>query len=163
MNFRLKKYREDHEGALKRGSGGWNLSSTWDVTWHDEQIVPEFLSKMLPFQKVNRFPGMQVLTRKTQLARGLTRMAAIFGAPEYDFFPRTWAMPIDLLDFRSHWFHNNKDTKGNRRNQTYASAGPDSKEAKRPVTYVVKPEDMSNSRGMFLSRNLDQILAVALH
>lgn len=116
LNFRLKKCREDHEGAVKLGSGGWKLSNSWDVTWHDEPISAEFLSKMLPYQKVNRFPGMQVLTRKTHLARGLARMAELFGDAEYDFFPRTWAMPIDLLDFRSHWFHNNKDSAGRRTN-----------------------------------------------
>lgn len=71
LNFRLKKFREDNDGALCYGTGGWKLSPAWDVTWHDKDIDTGFLMKMLPYQKVNRYPGIQVLTRKNNLAVGL--------------------------------------------------------------------------------------------
>lgn len=74
---------------------------------------------------------------------------------EFGFWPRTWAMPTDLLDFRSHWFHNNKSA---------MKGEPAPGEClKRPVTYIVKPEDMSNGRGVFISRELDSILKIALN
>lgn len=44
-----------------------------------------------------------------------------------------------------------------------AMTGSDKKKTKRKlVTYVVKPDNMSNGRGIFLSRNIDDMLRVTL-
>lgn len=95
---------------------------------------------MLSHQKVNRYPGIQVISRKTNLALGLARLAAIF-PEEFGFTPRTWALPNDLLEFRLHF---SRSAVGSLK------------------TYVVKPEEMSNARGVFLSQNLEHILSIAL-
>ena len=45
-------------------------------------------------QKTNHFPGMFVLSRKSNLARNLTKMKKAF--PEYyNFFPKTWLLPAE--------------------------------------------------------------------
>jgi hypothetical protein len=53
LNFRLKEFDEDHEGAIVHDQGGQKLSTDWDVTWHDLAVTADFLSKMQPYQKVN--------------------------------------------------------------------------------------------------------------
>ena len=44
--FRLREYKEDHEGAIVKGQGGQKLSEEWDVTWHNCGITPDFFSKL---------------------------------------------------------------------------------------------------------------------
>jgi len=45
---------------------------------------------------------------------------------EYDFYPKTWVLPNDLLDLRSHWFQHNRGKAGFK-----------------PATYIIKPDSMS--------------------
>ena len=78
LGFRLKECEEDHEGAIVNDQGGQKLSHDWDITWHDLGITADFLSKMQPYQKVNQFPGMYVVTRKNYLARNLMKMQRAF-------------------------------------------------------------------------------------
>ena len=63
----------------------------WDVLWIDTSVSVERVMRLQPFQKINHFPGMYQICRKTDLARSLMRMAQYF--PEYRFFPRTWILP----------------------------------------------------------------------
>ena len=99
LGFRVKEYEEDHEGAIVNEQGGQKLSNDWDVTWHDLGITADFLSKMQPYQKVNQYPGMYVVTRKNYLARNLVKMQRAF-PEDYKFFPRTWLIPQEASDFR---------------------------------------------------------------
>jgi tubulin polyglutamylase TTLL6/13 len=71
------------------------------------------------------YPGIYVITRKNYLARNLMRMHKAF-PDEYDFFPKTWVLPNDMLDLRQDWIHNNSNAKNSRK-----------------VTYIVKPDSMS--------------------
>lgn len=54
---------------------------------------------MLPYQKINHFPGMISLTRKNFLAKNLNRMRKAH-PQDYSFYPRTWALPSDYVDFK---------------------------------------------------------------
>ena len=49
LNYRLKEYDEDHEGAVVNGEGNQKLSTDWDFSWHDLGITADYLSKMLPY------------------------------------------------------------------------------------------------------------------
>ena len=49
LDYRLKEYEEDHEGAVINVEGNQKLSADWDVSWHDLGITADFLSKMLPY------------------------------------------------------------------------------------------------------------------
>ena len=71
---RLRYWEEDHEGAVWRGEGGKRLNPEWDFSWHDLTITADYLSKMLPYQRVNQYPGIYVITRKNYLARNLMKM-----------------------------------------------------------------------------------------
>jgi len=46
LDYRLKMYDEDHDGAYINGEGNQKLSGDWDVSWHDLGITADFLSKM---------------------------------------------------------------------------------------------------------------------
>jgi tubulin polyglutamylase TTLL6/13 len=76
------------------------LSPIWDVSIHDGGVTADFLTKMLPYQKINHYPGMYVVTRKNHLARNLMRMKKAF-PEEYNFFPQTWLLPQDAGEFRA--------------------------------------------------------------
>jgi tubulin polyglutamylase TTLL6/13 len=86
LGFRLKEQEEDQDGRVIRGEGGQKLSPTWDICWHDAGVTADYFSKMLPYQKINHYPGMYVVTRKNHLARNLMRMKKAF-PQEYNFFP----------------------------------------------------------------------------
>ena len=47
--FRMKEYKEDHDGAIVKGEGGKPLAEEWDVTWHNTGITPDFFSKLQPY------------------------------------------------------------------------------------------------------------------
>ena len=82
------------------------------------------------YQKINHFPGMYVLSRKNQLGRNLMKMKKKF--PEkFKFFPHTWLLPSESNEFKSQ-FHKN-------------------------ITYIVKPEASSQGRGIFLTKNIEDV------
>ena len=86
---------------------GWRVSknenplSEFDVFWQDLGIDSERLSSLKLYQKVNHFPAMYQITRKTFLARNLKRLQKLFPL-EYDFFPRTWVLPNEMNDLRTY-------------------------------------------------------------
>ena len=60
---------------------------------------------------------------------------------EYDFFPNTWVLPGDNIDFRNQF---SKQTEGKK---------------ERRQTYIVKPDGLSQGKGIFLSRKIEHILS----
>ena len=137
LHWKLKNYREDENGAVRRNNDDTKLSPTFDLTWHDLPITADFFSKLLPYQKVNMYPGMSCISKKHNLAQNLNRLQKHFG-PAFDFFPRTWVLPIETLDLRTH-FTNNQGNK---------------------VCYIVKPDSLCQGKGIFLSRSVEYILEV---
>lgn len=105
----------------------------WDIFWTDNAVQPETLAKMQPFQKINHFPGMYSLARKNHLGRHLMRMKKAF-PKAYKFFPQTYLLPAEYGEFKAQF------VKG-----------------KKPVTYIIKPEASCQGRGIFLTRNGDEV------
>ena len=138
LGYKLREYPEDHDGAIRKGEHNQKLVKEWDVTWHDLSITPDFLAKLNPYQKVNHYPGMYAITRKNHLARNLMRMKRAF-QEEFNFFPATWVLPGDNIDFMNQF---NKPT--------------DDKKQKRQ-TYIVKPDGLSQGKGIFLTNDLSEI------
>ena len=83
--------------------------------------------------RLNHFPGMHSICRKTGLARNLSRMQAVF-PKEYYFFPKTWVLPCDFSDFKSQ-FDKRKGAK----------------------TFIVKPDNSCQGNGIFLTRSWESI------
>lgn len=68
------------------------------------------------------------------------RMKRAFPA-EYDFFPATWVLPGDNIDFRNQF-----------------GVVKDGLVSKKGQTYIVKPDGLSQGKGIFLSRRVEKIL-----
>lgn len=58
FKMKLVTKKEDDKGAVRKGQGGLQLSSKYDLTWHDLPVTTEFFSKLLPYQKVNMYCGI---------------------------------------------------------------------------------------------------------
>ena len=107
-------------------------NSEWDLMWADTGVNTELVSRMRLYQKINHFPTMWCLARKNNLAKNLMRMRKIFPR-DFNFFPPTWTLPAEGADFR-----------------TQISQS-------RSKTYIVKPEAMSQGKGIYLIRSPDEI------
>lgn len=112
-----------------------SASADFDVLWCDTAIQADRFVKLKPYQKMNHFVGMNSITRKNNLGRNLLRMRKQF-PKEYRFFPDTWILPTDLSDFKNQ-FHNGKSNK----------------------TFIIKPENGCQGRGIFLIRDIEKVPA----
>lgn len=103
-----------------------------DIYWQDNALTPDQLSQFKSHQRVNHFPGIYIISRKDHLGKNLKSMRQIF--PEsYNFFPPTWILPKDLPDLKLQF------------------------NEKRAKTFICKPEALSQGKGIFLTRNLEEI------
>ncbi|GLD91811.1 hypothetical protein PINS_up000344 [Pythium insidiosum] len=130
----VRKIARDRGWALVSDEEDRAALAACNVHWID---VPDFQGTfrlLQPFAKVNHFPGMTHLARKSKLARNFERMKKLF-PEDYDFCPRTWILPFDLYDFQQQF---NADGVSQR-------------------TFIVKPDHSCQGRGVFLTRNLHQI------
>jgi tubulin polyglutamylase TTLL6/13 len=108
--------------------------SDWDIAWYDgPPNITTLLKSMTPWQRVNHFPGIYNLARKNMLGRHLMRMQRRL-PNEYNFFPTSYMLPHDYKDF---WEETN--------NQKHAR------------TFIVKPEDSCQGKGIYLTRTPNDI------
>lgn len=135
MNVSMTQYEVVRK--VGRKVFNWKLSTDpesdeWDIFWTDSAVQPERLARMKPYQKINHLPGMYELSMKNHLARNLNKLRKIH--PEaYDFFPRTWLIPAELGDFRNQF-------------------------GKKPAkTFILKPEASCQGRGIFLTKDINDI------
>jgi len=98
---------------------------------------------------VNQFPGIYVVCRKNHLARNLMKMQRQFPR-DYDFFPQTWLLPSELTEFRNQFAP--VQTKSNAKNGKVVQSKPKRR------TYICKPEGLSQGKGIFLTRSLDELI-----
>uniref|UniRef100_A0A1B6BYI8 Tubulin--tyrosine ligase-like protein 9 n=1 Tax=Clastoptera arizonana TaxID=38151 RepID=A0A1B6BYI8_9HEMI len=103
----------------------------WNVYWTDCLISTERVKEMRGFQRINHFPGMTEICRKDLLARNLNRMLKYF-PKEYNFFPKTWCLPVDFGEAL------NYSRKKNR-------------------TYILKPDIGCRGKGIFLTKSLKDL------
>ncbi|KAG7396618.1 Tubulin polyglutamylase ttll7 [Phytophthora boehmeriae] len=140
VNVTLCRYEVVRRVARNRG---WKLvtdenpdakPTPCNLHWIDVPDIVQTFKTLLPYQKVNHFPGMSNLACKSKLARNLERMKKLFPS-EFAFVPRTWILPFDQYEFQ----------------QNFNSEG----ESQR--TFIIKPDHMCQGRGVFLTRKLSQV------
>jgi tubulin polyglutamylase TTLL6/13 len=106
--------------------------SNSDIIWQDNAITPDQLSELSSTQRINHFPGMFIIARKDFLGKNLKSMRSIF-PKTFNFFPPTWILPRDFPDLKSQF------------------------NEKRAKTFICKPEALSQGKGIFLTRSLEEI------
>jgi len=104
----------------------------FDVIWHNTGMKTNQIKKLKSYQKYNHFPGMYQLANKRNLGRNLMRMFKLH-SEEFKFFPKTWVLPNDYSDFVKH----------NKQNENQY--------------YIIKPEWLSQGKGIYLTKHKEQI------
>ena len=72
----------------------------FDIFWMDgagSRHLERF-QQLKSHQRINHFPGMNILCRKNELGKLLNFMHRRF-PKEFDFYPKTWLMPHDIRVF----------------------------------------------------------------
>ena len=75
---------------------------------------------------------MYQIARKNYLARNLIKMQKQFPS-EFQFFPKTWLLPYQIEELKTFSNHNSN------------------------ANFIVKPEAMSQGKGIFITKRFDQI------
>ena len=111
----------------------------WNVLWTGSHLKSYVFQGLSKHQRVNQFPRSAEITRKDTLCRTIRRMQELFGAKHFDFCPVGFVLPKDSREFLQ-----------------YAQAqGPD-------ATWIVKPAGQACGRGIYLTRDVDEIPTVGL-
>lgn len=87
-----------------------NDDADWDLIWLDGALPPEKMLRMKSHQKANHYPGMYALSRKNHLGRNLMKMMKQF-PNDYRFFPKTWLLPYEMVDFKNNFNRKGKSHK----------------------------------------------------
>ena len=115
-----------------------NRENEWDVGWYDvppkENDLMNLIKSMHFHQRINHYPGIYNITKKNALGNNLNKLAKLI-PQEFDFFPETYMMPHDYKEF-SKYIENQKN----------------------PRTFICKPADGSQGKGIFLTRDTTKIL-----
>ena len=134
-NISTTKYsiiREVSTSLLNWKTSEEDENSEWDILWTDNAVPPDKFAKMRHYQRINHFPGMYLISRKNYLAYNLGKLRKLF--PEaYSFFPRTWMFPSDTGELKTQM----QTTKN--------------------LYFIVKPEASCQGRGIFLTRNIEDV------
>jgi hypothetical protein len=74
-------------------------SDDWCLFWYANDLQPDalkLLSTFRPYQRINKLPGSQALTNKTNLWKCFARMQEQFGSSAFGFMPLSFVLPAQL-------------------------------------------------------------------
>uniref|UniRef100_A0A915PCZ8 Tubulin polyglutamylase TTLL11 n=1 Tax=Setaria digitata TaxID=48799 RepID=A0A915PCZ8_9BILA len=127
---------------------GRNDGGACDIYWHN--IIYQDMRTIIknPQCKVNKFPGMSELSKKTSLTRAILSMRRLF-PDEYKFYPSSWFIPAQLDAFMQYWNTNNNNFNNKK--------GDDSISLQNNKWYIVKPDDGAQGTGIYLIQRPEQI------
>ena len=132
---------------------GAEVPEDWNIQWYDTYISTETLRAMLPFQKINHFPGSHNLGRKNLLGKHLGKMRKSL-SEDFDFYPRTWMIPFQAEDLRQFVQEYPKTLQ----DKDILSEGKSRKKRSGRPTFIIKPEAGCQGRGIYLTKKIDSAL-----
>ena len=103
------------------------------IIWWDGVIPMSFFLKVLPHQRINKFPGMATLCYKSSTFSALNSMKALY-PKTYSFFPTTYILPFQFQEFQKDHIK-----------RTLSSQSP--------VTWIFKPKTGCSGNGIMLTQN----------
>jgi len=77
-----------------------------NIIWIDTTNILERYSSVERWQRMNHFPGMTNIARKSRMAQHLQRMRKQFKS-HYSFYPTTWVLPWDMGELERNVFDEN--------------------------------------------------------
>ena len=75
---------------------------SWSIFWCSGLPLPEYLSRLRPWQRINKFPQTTALTSKLALWTHFEAMQKLHGRASYDFMPECFVLPGSLEAYESH-------------------------------------------------------------
>lgn len=116
--FNVKEVHYDIIKNIAKKTFGWRCSrfkpdketgsvalthkeADWDIIWIDSDFTIDRLKGMKPYQKINHFPGMTIISLKNNLAKYLKLMQKVMPT-DFTFFPKTWIFPSESYDLMNH-------------------------------------------------------------
>ncbi|OHT08757.1 Tubulin-tyrosine ligase family protein [Tritrichomonas foetus] len=104
-----------------------------DIIWWDGFIQKDQFLKVLPHQRINKFPSMDVLCYKSSTFRFFNNMRTLY-PKVYSFYPLTFILPAQFQDFQKEYLRH--ATKSNN-----------------PITWIFKPRAGCSGNGIRLVQN----------
>ena len=118
-----------------------HAKADWDVIWIDSDFHIDRLKGLKLYQKINHFPGMTIISLKNNLAKYLKLMQKTPElASEFTFFPKSWIFPYESYELTNFM-----------------------QEKKKPMTFIVKPTNSCQGKGIFLTRRVKDIPRDSVH
>lgn len=71
-----------------------HAKADWDIAWIDADFNIDKMRGMKPYQRINHFPGMTIISLKNNLAKYLKLMQKEY-PQDFNFFPKTWIFPYE--------------------------------------------------------------------
>jgi len=116
------------EGASSKSRNNCN------IYWIDTSTINDYFAMIQPWQRINHFPGMTNIARKSRLAQNLDFMRRQF-PKDFTFYPRSFVLPHEVNGFRDQF-----DAKGRSKK-----------------TFIIKPDSGCQGRGIHLTRKLNNV------
>ena len=134
-----------------------HIDDGWHIFWCTGQVQFDVLAQLRPGQKVNKFPKATSLTSKEALWQNLRYMQQVHGVEHYGFVPQSFVLPAELDAFAAHVESQLVEPPSLRplRSQPAETTSLGSQRSQvdgEPDVWVLKPDDRSNGRGIFLLR-----------
>jgi len=108
--------------------------NNFSIQWSGPGLRESAYRELKENQRVNHFPGSTEMTRKDKMWLHLDRMKQTIGNGAFDFVPETFVLPDNSAEFRQR-FKTTSDL------------------------WIVKPQNSSCGKGIFLLRSLKQLPA----
>ena len=105
----------------------------WTIAWSSGHIKLNDYQKLNKYQRMNHFPRSNELTRKDLLYKNLSKLKELFPGTKFDFLPESYILPNEFTFL--------KDKMDKNPNQFW----------------IVKPVASSQGRGIFLTKNINEI------
>lgn len=94
FGWRCTRFKPDKETGSQALT---HAKADWDVAWIDADFCIDKLRGMKPYQKINHFPGMTIISLKNNLAKYLKLLQKQMPS-EFNFFPKTWIFPYESYE-----------------------------------------------------------------
>ena len=116
-------------------------NADFDILWIDGDFHIDRLKGLKCYQRINHFPGMTIISLKNNLAKYLKLMQKTPElTSEFGFFPKSWLFPYESYELTNFM-----------------------QEKKKPMTFIVKPTNSCQGKGIFLTKRVKDIPRDTVH